>query len=91
MSKFIINFFFVIAFFVVLEGLLYIKDYNEVVVLDLYIRYDIKHKNITSFSNEKYRVNIECGEKEIKYQISYNRDSVLKLEMLKIIEYGGIV
>lgn len=91
MEKVIINSCFVLAFFVLVEILLYIKDYNEVVVLSKYISYDIKSKNMASFSNDKYVVDIKRGENEVRYYITYSRDSIFAFEKLKIIEYDGIV
>ena len=73
MGKVIINSCFVLAFFVLVEILLYIKDYNEVVVLSKYISYDIKSKNMSSFSNDKYVVDIKRGENEVRYYITYSR------------------
>ena len=60
--KFLENFICIFIFFVLLEGLLYFKDYNELMIIDNYLRYEIKNKELMSFSNERYEVIINDNE-----------------------------
>ena len=85
--KFLENFICIFIFFVLLEGLLYFKDYNELMIIDNYLRYEIKNKELMSFSNERYEVIINDNE----YSLILKRDSLFEFEWCKKIEYNGIV
>jgi len=81
------DFVLVVAFFCVLDTILYFKDYNEVIVVSEYIKHEISMNNIKSFKTEKYEVLIN----EKKYKIIYHRDSLFAFRNDKFIKYDGIV
>ena len=86
--KFIVNFIFVLSFFVLLESLLYYKDYNEVEALSKYVKYEIENNDMDSFSNGRYEVIIEDDK---RYTINFYRNSMFVFDKYKIIKYDGIV
>lgn len=69
---------------------MYIKDYNEVVILSEYIGYDIQSKGVSSFNSDKYIIEIEKGE-QISYRITYSRNTIFVIGWFKSIKYDGIV
>lgn len=75
-------------FFSLLEGLLYYKKYNDLLIIKNYIEYDIKYKNIESFSNGVFKLNV-MGDG--KYEIIFNRNSLFAFNNFKNIKYNGIV
>lgn len=76
------------AFFVVMDSLWYFKDYNELMILNNYINYDIKNNNLLSFHNDKFQVTIYNNR---EYEIMMKRTSLLSVEKYKKIKYIGIV
>lgn len=91
MLKFIKNFMYVLVVFIVFEILLYIKDYNEVKVIEIYIKHDIITNNFIDINNEKYIINISYKEEKINYQIIYDRNTIFKFNFLKKINHHGII
>jgi len=86
--KFITNFIFVIVFFILLESLLYYKDYSEVKIISEYIKYEIENNDISSFSSENYKVIVK---EDKSYDIIFYRNSMFAFSRYKIIKYDGIV
>ena len=86
--KFVIDFIYCFLFFVVLDVILFCKDINYIKNVESYLKYEIKEGNYKNFKDEKVTVIVENNG---KYYILLKRNSLLKLECFKIIEYGGIV
>ena len=74
-----------------LEYLNYIKDYNDLLVFEKYLKYEVEKSEIKSFSTEKYTVEIDYNNQEIYYIITMNRWSFFCFDNFKIIKYDGIV
>lgn len=88
MPKFIINYLTVILSLVVLEGILYIKDYSDLLVWNCYIKHEIINNDLKDFSNEILKFEIE---EDGKYSIVLKRKSLFDVGKYKNIKYNGIV
>ena len=88
MSKFIVNYFFVILVFLLLEGVLYLKDYNALLIYDCYIKHEILENDLNSFSSGD--LDLKIGE-DGKYNIVLKRKSLFRGKRNKKIKYNGIV
>ena len=78
----------VVLFFFFLEYLLYLKSYNNLLVMNNYIQYEIKENGISEFKNENYELNLND---DGSYCLIVNRESLLYFEKYKKIKYVGIV
>lgn len=72
---------------VTLEFCLYKKGKNDLMLLKRYIEFDIKNKDLKSFSNDKYKVVIENN----SYIIEMKRNSLTRIKRFKTIKYVGLV
>ena len=88
MSKFIINYLIVLFSFVIFEGILYLKDYNNLLMWNCYIKHEITNNELKSFSNGDLK--FEIG-KDGKYSIVLKRESLFSIKRYKKIKYNGIV
>ena len=88
MVKDIKNIVSVVLFFFFLEYLLYLKSYNNLLVMNNYIQYEIKENGISEFKNENYELNLND---DGSYCLIVNRESLLYFEKYKKIKYVGIV
>jgi len=91
MGKFLNSFIVFVFCFIIMEYVLYIKDYSELLVISNYIKYDIGINNLQSIYNEKYFVYIDYENDVISYEIVYNRDSLFNIERLKKISYRRVI
>jgi hypothetical protein len=71
-----------------LEFFSYIKDYNDLMIINNYVKYEIESNGGVEIANEKYKVVLNNGD---SYTISLKRNSVFNFEKYKIIKYNGIV
>lgn len=78
----------VIVFFFFLEYLLYIRDYNDLLITNCYVQYELKERGIIEFNGDKYELIINEGG---SYCLILHRDSLLAFERYKNIKYNGIV
>lgn len=71
-----------------LDSLLYIKAYSEIMIMDSYIKYEVISGNIINFNSDKYEVVFKSNG---SYTIILNRESLFVFEKYKKIKYDGIV
>lgn len=88
LGKYVIDYIFVVVFFCIIELCFFIKDYNELMIVNEFVRYELQSKNITSLKTEDYSVSIEGNG---TYNITFKRKSIFSLQKYKTINYGGIV
>ena len=88
MVKDIKNIVSLIFFFLFLEYLLYVRDYNDLQIMNNYMKYEIKENGIDSFKNDKYELILNDNG---NYCLVVTRDSLLNFEKYKKIKYVGIV
>lgn len=86
--KIIGNIISVFLLFFVLDSLLYIKAYSEIMIMDSYIKYEVISGNIINFNSDKYEVVFKSNG---SYTIILNRESLFVFEKYKKIKYDGIV
>ena len=87
MRKSLVNFVCLLSCLIVIEYACFIKDYNELVSMAMYIEYDITNSDLKSFYNEKYEVIIDSKSNNlISYEIILKRNSLFKIKRLKTIK-----
>lgn len=91
MAKFIVNIFYAFICLFAFEVLLYIKDYNDLMIFVNYIIFEIKNDKIESFISDEYEVKIKEVDGGISYEVRLNRSSFIKIGDSKNIKYNGIV
>ena len=77
-----------ILFFLFLEYLLYVRDYNDLLIMNNYVQYEIKENGMRSLKNDKYELVLND---DGSYCLVITRDSLLNVEKYKKIKYVGIV
>ena len=88
MRKIITDFLCVCVLCIVLEGVLYFRDYNDLMIMKEYFVYEIKNNDLKSFRDEKYEM---CLTGENKFSLTLYRDSLFVFDKYKKIKYDGIV
>lgn len=91
MVKFVVNILYVIVFFILLEIINYYIDYNELLILNNYIKYDIKSGVTPSFNNDKYNIYFQQNKEGISYTIIFKRESFFKIFKDDFIEYHNVI
>ena len=86
MFKFLKDFVYIFVFLISIELLMYIKDYNNVMIMKNYIEFDYK-KGIESFKIDNYEINIYDRD----YEIIYYRTSIFNINFFQKIQYRGII
>lgn len=87
MVNYLKNYLCVLLFLILVEFINYSNDYNEVLILQNYVRYDIVMNNLSDSSSNNYEIKIDDN----KYHIIYYRKSIFNLKFLEKIEYHGII
>lgn len=87
MLKITMNLMYTLMFFAFIEFMLYVKDYNELMIMCGYIRYEMKNDGLRKYKNYKWEIDI----REDKYIVTMNRESIFSFEKYKKIKYIGIV
>lgn len=85
MVKTLKNIVYLFVCLVILEICIYFKDYNEILIINNNVKYEID--NIEYIKLKKYEIII----KEEEYSIIYYRNSIFNFKFLKKIEYRGII
>lgn len=71
----------------VLENVLYIRDYNEVVILSNYVRYEVMYNGFIGVIENNYEIHVY----DDKFTIIYHRNGLIKNSFYKTIYYDGII
>lgn len=87
MAKLLINTLYLIACLCLTEITLYSKDYNEVSIINNYVKYEIEKGTVSEIRGDNYEVVKEDG----KYVIIYYRKSIFNFKFLKKIKYHVII
>lgn len=78
----------VLLILMIFEGILYLKDYNNLLMWNCYIKYDIINDRTKSFYGNDLKFEMEG---DGKYNIVLKRKSLFNIERYKKIKYNGIV
>ena len=78
----------VVVFFFFLEYLLYVRDYNDLLITNCYVKYELKENGQLDLSGDKYELIIN---EDGSYCLILHRDSLFVFERYKNIKYNGIV